>query len=129
MSLNILIVDDSKTARAIINKTLSMCGLPLGEIHQAGNGKEALEVLGAKWIDLVFADINMPVMSGVEMIERMGENGQLQTVPVIIVSTDGSAARMEQLKSKGVRAFIHKPFAPENVKDIVQDVLGLKTGA
>ena len=129
MSLQVLIVDDSATTRSIMTKTLNLCGLPIGEIHHAQNGKEALEMVGAKWIDLIFADINMPVMNGVEMVERLSETGVLKTVPVIIVSTDSSTTRMEQLKAKGVRAFIRKPFAPENVKSIVQDLLGLKTGA
>jgi len=129
MSLNILIVDDSATARAIIAKTLKLSGLDLGEVHHAANGKEALEIVGRSWVDLILADINMPVMNGVEMVERMSDQGILNTVPVIVVSTDGSTARMEQLKSRGVRAFVRKPFAPEAVRDIVQDLLGIKKGA
>ncbi|MCW8130060.1 MAG: response regulator [Planctomycetota bacterium] len=129
MSLNVLIVDDSATTRAIIAKTLSISGLPLGEIYQAGHGKEALEVVDKCWVDLILADINMPVMNGVEMVERLHARGVLASVPVVVVSTDGSAARQEHLKSLGVRSFVRKPFAPELVRNIVQDLLGLKKGA
>jgi two-component system chemotaxis response regulator CheY len=129
MSLNVLIVDDSATTRAIIAKSLALSGLPLGEVHHAGNGLEALQKLEQVWVDLIFADINMPVMNGVEMVERMNAKGILANVPVIVVSTDGSATRMAHLKAQGVRAFVRKPFAPETVRDVVQDLLGLKKGA
>jgi two-component system, chemotaxis family, chemotaxis protein CheY len=69
--VNILIVDDSAVMRSMIRKTIELSGLPLGEIHQAADGREGLTALETNWIDLVIADINMPVMNGEEMIERM----------------------------------------------------------
>ena len=126
MSLNILIVDDSATVRAVIAKTINMSDIPVSELHQAENGKEALDILGQNWIDLILADINMPVMGGIEMIERMHEDGLLKTIPVIVVSTEGSATRMEQLKAKGVRAYIRKPFTPEVVQKVIADILGVQ---
>ena len=126
MTLNILIVDDSETARAIIGKTLRLADVPINDIYQAANGKEALEILGDQWIDLIFADINMPIMGGVEMIERLAEDGLLMTIPVIIVSTEGSITRLEELRSKGVRAVVRKPFAPEEISRVVNDIMGVK---
>ncbi len=126
MEFNILVVDDSQMVRAVIAKTLQLAEVPVKELFQAANGKEALDILGNNWIDLVFADINMPVMTGVEMIEIMHEDGLLQTVPVIIVSSDGSSTRMDQLKAKGVTAYIRKPFTPELLKSVVNDILGVK---
>lgn len=126
MDLNILVVDDSRMVRAVIAKTLQLAKVPVKELFQAANGKEALDILGDNWIDLVFADINMPVMTGVEMIEIMHKDGLLQTVPVIIVSSDGSSTRMDQLKAKGVTAYIRKPFTPELLKSVVDDIVGAK---
>jgi len=126
MDLNILVVDDSQMVRAVIAKTLQLAEVPVKELFQAANGKEALDILGDNWIDLVFADINMPVMTGVEMIETMHKDGLLQTVPVIIVSSDGSSTRMDQLKAKGVTAYIRKPFTPELLKSVVDDIVGAK---
>lgn len=126
MSFNILIVDDSETIRAVIAKTLEMAGVPVGKLFQAANGKEALDILGEHWVDIVFADINMPVMSGVEMIEKMSDDGMLKTVPVVIVSTEGSMTRVEELKDKGVRAYVRKPFTPEGLKRVVDDILGVQ---
>lgn len=125
MALNILIVDDSKVIRSVIRKTLDMCGLDINELYEASNGKEALDILGENWIDLILADLNMPVMGGVEMIERMSDDGLLKTIPVIVVSTEGSETRIEELKSRGVRAFIRKPFTPEIIKSVIADITGV----
>ena len=124
MALNILIVDDSNTVRAVIAKTLELTGMPIGELYQAGNGKEALDVLKDNWVDLIFSDINMPVMGGIEMIQQMQRDDVLKNIPVIVVSTEGSATRIDQLKEQGVRAYIRKPFTPELVRSVVEDVIG-----
>ena len=126
MGFKILLVDDSKTTRKVIAKTLRMAKVPIDELFEASNGKEALEVLGEKWIDLVLADINMPVMNGIEMIEKMSEEGMLKNIPVIMVSTVGSETRIEQLKTKGVKAYIRKPFLPEVIGKVVDDILGVE---
>ena len=124
MALNILIVDDSLTVRSVIKKTLKIADIPYNEIHEAENGKQALEVLSENWIDLVFADINMPVMTGVEMVEKMAEDSMLDNIPVVVVSTEGSTTRIEELKNLGIRAYIRKPFAPEALKEVVDQVIG-----
>jgi two-component system, chemotaxis family, chemotaxis protein CheY len=126
MALNILVVDDSSTVRAVIRKTLELAEVPVKTLYEACNGKEALEILADSWIDLIFADINMPVMGGVEMIDKMSEDGILKSVPVVIISTEGSKTRIEQLKQKGVSAYLRKPFTPELLKQVVDDVLGVQ---
>jgi two-component system chemotaxis response regulator CheY len=123
MAINILIVDDSGVMRSMIAKTIRLSGLELGEIHQAGNGREGLDVLNQNWIDLVIADINMPVMNGEEMIDRILENPDLRDIPIVVVSTEGSKTRVDRLQKKGIR-FIHKPFTPEAIRDTVKNFLG-----
>jgi two-component system chemotaxis response regulator CheY len=123
MPYNILLVDDSETVRAIIAKTLALADIPTANVYQAANGKEALEILSREWVDLVFADINMPVMGGVEMIEKMYGDGLLKTIPVIIVSTEGSLTRIDELKSMGVKAYIRKPFTPEMLRKVVDGIM------
>lgn len=124
MSLNILIVDDSETVRSIIVKTLQIAGVPTREVFHAGNGKEALDILHAQWVDLVFSDINMPEMGGVELLEKMQQEDLLKSIPVVIVSTEGSATRIEAMKAQGVRAYIRKPFSPEQLRAVVMDIVG-----
>lgn len=128
MSFNILIVDDSPVARRIVRKTISMSKLETGEVHEAGDGVEALEVLARKWVDVVFTDINMPRMDGDEMIRRMAADNLLTSIPVIVVSTDRSPSRMECLIQLGARAYLTKPLTPEAVCNVVHKVLGSPGG-
>jgi len=122
MSMTILIVDDSGVMRAMILKTIRMSGLPVGKVLQAANGQEGLAALRANPVDLLLVDINMPVMNGEEMIERMQADPGLREVPTIVISTEGSEKRITSLKSKGVR-FVHKPFSPEMIRDAVRQLI------
>ncbi len=61
----------------------------------------------------------MPVMDGVEMVTRLREDGLLKTIPVIIVSTEGSQTRIEALKAMGITAYVRKPFTTELIRDVV----------
>ena len=124
MSYNILIVDDSKTIRSVIKKTLNIADVPVGDLYEAENGKEALDVMNSNWIDLIFADINMPVMTGIEMIKKMSEDNTLDKTPVIIVSTEGSKTRIDELLELGVKAYLRKPINPEELRNIVKEVMG-----
>lgn len=124
MAYNILIVDDSMIVRKVVGRAVRMTGTDIGEIFEAANGQEAIDVLDAEWIDLLFADLNMPVMNGVEMIEEMERQGKLKETPVVIVSTDRSEMRMRELKARGVREYLNKPFTPEGIRDIMMRCLG-----
>ena len=73
-------------------------------------------------MDIVLADINMPVMDGLTMIERLRENPDFAELPIVVVSTESSDARIEQVKNKGVE-FIHKPFTPEQVAKAVRGMV------
>ena len=98
MSLNVLIVDDSAAMRSIIQKTLQISGLEIGNVYQAKNGEEALEMLEENWVDLALVDINMPVMDGETLINRVRENPDLAELPIVVVSTESSEARIVQLR-------------------------------
>ncbi|HVP37987.1 MAG TPA: response regulator [Candidatus Saccharimonadales bacterium] len=128
MSYAVLIVDDSAIIRQMVRKAIAMSGLDVGEVHEAANGREALEVLGKHWIDVVLADLNMPEMNGVELVERMAQDNLLVSTPVVIVSSEQSETRINELKRRGVRAYIRKPFRPENFKEVVAQVLGPAKG-
>lgn len=123
MAYNILIIDDSATVRAVLAKTLHLAGVDVGELAEAANGKEALAKLQDSWFDLVFTDINMPEMNGLQLIDAISKDDMLAGLPVIVISTDGSTTRIEEVKSKGVRAYVRKPFTPESIRDVVNKVL------
>lgn len=124
MSFNVLVVDDSKVMRAMVIRTLKMSGIPLGEIHQAGDGSQALEVLGENWVDLALVDINMPVMNGEELIDRVRETPELRDLAIVVVSTESSRTRIEKVQKQGAR-FVHKPFTPEVLREQVIALTGV----
>jgi two-component system chemotaxis response regulator CheY len=123
MGLNILIVDDSPIMRSMIKRILNLSGLDIGEMRFAGNGDEGLTVMHAHWLDLVIADLNMPVMDGFEMISRMRGDEVLRNIPVIVVSTEGSGTKIEKLRGMGVTGIVHKPFSPEEILKAVNEVV------
>jgi two-component system chemotaxis response regulator CheY len=106
----------------MVRKALSISGETIAEIREAGNGRDALGVLAGGGVDLVFTDINMPGMGGVELVERMWADEALAAIPVVVVSSERSAAMSERLRDKGVRAYVTKPFRPEEVRDVLRGI-------
>lgn len=129
MAYRVLIVDDSPAMRMFVRRVVKMSGLDTAEILEAGDGLEALAVLDREWIDVVLTDINMPKMDGEELVKRMAASGLTQTVPVIVVSTDGTAARMEQLMALGARGYVVKPFTPEALREEMERAIGARDSA
>lgn len=127
MALNVLIVDDSGVMRAMIKKTLQMTDIDFGDILEAKDGRQGLDMLKNQWIDLVLADINMPVLNGEEMINQMKADLALKDVPVVVISTEGSETRIERLKEKGVK-FIRKPFTPEIISEAINELINTGAG-
>lgn len=124
MNLSVMVVDDSRVTRKMILRTLKLVRIPTRRIREAENGQVALEIMRMDKIDIVIADINMPVMNGLEMIETMNADPILASIPVVVVSTEGSSTRMEELRNLGVDAYIRKPFTPERVRDTLKRVVG-----
>ena len=124
MAINLMVVDDSAVMRSVLIRTLRLSGLPLTNVYQAGDGAGALHILESHEVDLALIDINMPVMDGVVLIDRIRADARLSAVSLVVVSTEGSKTRIESLRSKGV-SFIHKPFTPEQIRATVLRVLGV----
>ena len=121
-----LIVDDSSVMRKIVERSLRQAGVDLDKVLEAGNGAEALQVLRENPVDLVLCDINMPVMDGLEFVRQMAtlENGK--SVPVVMITTEGSESHVVEALSSGARGYIRKPFTPDQVKEHVVPLLGKK---
>jgi len=126
MSFNILIVDDSSSMRAVIKKIVAISGFKMDQCYEAGNGREALDVLSKNWVDAIITDINMPQMNGLELLDRLRADELLREIPVIVVSTEGSQERIEAVMVKGAKSFIKKPFLPEEIRRQLYDMLGVK---
>jgi len=127
MSFNVLIVDDSNAMRAVIKKIIAMSGFKMDECWEAGSGKEALETLSHAWVDVIISDINMPEMNGLELVGRLKSDELYKEIPVIMVSTEGSAARVREAFVQGAQGFIKKPFLPEDLRKALYEVIGVGT--
>ena len=117
--LNILIVDDSATMRALLYRVVGLADLPIGAIYQAPNGAEALKMLETHSIQAVFTDVNMPVMNGMELLREMAKRDEWKDILRIIISTDGSRLRREEARELNVSLYVEKPFRPEVVRDVL----------
>lgn len=122
MSMNILVVDDSAVMRSMIIRTISLSGLEPGEIYEAENGREGLKVLNENWVDLVFIDVNMPVMDGMEMLCEIRQNRETRGLPVLIVSTESNEDRIKMIDEQNAQ-FVHKPFTPEMLRNKILEML------
>jgi two-component system chemotaxis response regulator CheY len=120
--LNILIVDDSAMMRMMIKRVAGLCEIPIQQIFEAANGAEALKVLEANHVDALFTDINMPVMTGTELLREIGKNERYRHLTRVIISTDGSTARREEARELNVRLYVEKPFRPEVMRDVLAEV-------
>jgi two-component system chemotaxis response regulator CheY len=124
VSIRILVVDDSPIIRQVVKRALGLAGLDLLPPLEAADGLAALEVLAREPIDLVFADINMPRMDGTELIKAMSLDERLKKVPIVVVTADAAMAKLVELHDLGVKAFVRKPFRPEQFRDVVNKIMG-----
>ena len=117
--LNILIVDDSATMRALLHRVVGLADLPIGTIYQAPNGLEALKILETQSVQAVFTDLNMPVMNGMQLLREMAKRDSWKDLLRIVISTDGSKLRREEARELNVNLYVEKPFRPEVVRDVL----------
>lgn len=126
MSFTVLIVDDSSTMRKVIKRSIEMSGFDVGAFFEGSNGHEALAILEKEWVDIILTDIHMPVMDGVTFLKALQKKPLVSATPVVIVTTEGRDHRLEEILSLGARACIRKPFKPEEIRDILMQVLSIK---
>jgi two-component system chemotaxis response regulator CheY len=129
MAYNILIVDDSATIRAVIKRTIGMAGVETKQLFEAANGKLALEVLSKNPIDIVFADLNMPEMGGMELTAAIRASSAWNKMPIVIVSSESMEKRIAVLQAQGINGYIHKPFTPEQIRNVIEQVLKVPNAA
>jgi two-component system chemotaxis response regulator CheY len=124
MSYSILIVDDSLPMRSVIKRTFKAAGYGNSQFYEAGNGKDALELMQNNWIDIVLTDYNMPVMNGLEFIKKLKTQDLFKEIPVVVVSTEGNETKIKAFMDSGAAGYITKPFTPEIIRDLITKLLG-----
>jgi two-component system chemotaxis response regulator CheY len=123
MLLDVLIVDDSAAIRKILQRVLRQAELPLGQIYEAGDGLEALKTLDSQRVDLVLADINMPNMDGLQLLDRIKSNEKWKHLPVVMVTTEGSESKVMSAAKLGAVGYVRKPFSAEQFRQTLDGIL------
>ena len=114
----ILVIDDSKLMHKMYEVMLRQYTL----VH-AMDGREALDELKEhEDIDLIFLDINMPVMNGIEFLEEAKKNPSTAEIPVVIISTEGREEDTQRGLEAGAVAYIKKPFQNEQILDVISQI-------
>jgi len=115
--LDVLIVDDSAAIRKILQRVLRQAEVPLGEVYEAGDGVEALEMLKSKQVGLILSDINMPNMDGLELLSKVRAEHAWDKVPIVMVSTECTQAKVLEAVERGASGYVRKPFTAEQIKE------------
>src|SRR5947208_2430026 len=107
--LNLLVVDDSVMMRAMIKRAAGLSKVPLGTVYEASNGEEALRLLESTAIDAIFTDINMPGMTGLELLQAIDRQDRWRHMLRVVISTDGSALHHDQAGRLRAYQYVEKP--------------------
>ena len=121
--LDVLIVDESAAIRKILQRVLRQTDLPLGEIKEAGDGTEAVEILKNRTFGLILSDINMPQMDGLQLLAKIKEMDHLKNVPVIMITTEGGQGKVMEAVQLGATGYVRKPFTADQIKEKLAGVL------
>jgi len=119
MESDILVVDDSAAIRKILQRVLRQTGMAIQKIHEAGDGQEALTLLGTQQVDLVLSDINMPKMDGLQLLAAVKASAQLRHIPVIMITTEGGETKVGEALRLGAAGYVRKPFTADQIKEKV----------
>ncbi|MBI1382410.1 MAG: response regulator [Planctomycetaceae bacterium] len=123
MDAKILIVDDSRTVRAVLKRTIQLAGFDASGVREAGNGLEALTALEADGADVVLTDIHMPEMNGVELVQALRANPKFAEQAIVVISSESTEERRAQLLGLGVKHMLSKPFTAESIRSVIVDMM------
>ena len=115
--VDVLIVDDSSAIRKIVQRMLRQTEMAIGSVYEAGDGIEAIAVLKDKQVSLIFSDINMPNMSGLEFLKEVRVNEAWKKIPIVMITTEGSQASVMEALDLGAVGYVRKPFTPAQITD------------
>ena len=117
MALDVLIVDDSAAIRKILQRVLRQADVPIGQVLEAGDGREALTVLSSNSVGLILSDINMPNMDGLQLLAQLKATASTSAIPVVMITTEGSQAKVMEAVQLGAAGYVRKPFTAEQIKE------------
>ncbi len=120
MKKSVLLVDDSASLRQVASITLNRAGF---ETVQAQDGVDALAKLDGRRFHLIITDINMPRMSGLELLKAIKASPSYRFTPVLMLTTENGQDKMAEAKAQGARAWLTKPFDPSRLLEAIGSLL------
>jgi two-component system chemotaxis response regulator CheY len=120
MTKTIMVVDDSASLRQIVKIALTGAGY---EVLEACDGRDALDKLDGRKVHLIISDVNMPNMDGITFVINLKQHPNYQFTPVVMLTTESEAEKMRQGKAAGAKAWVVKPFQPEQMLTAVSKLV------
>lgn len=115
MDSDVLVADDSAAIRKILQRVLRQTGMAISEIHEAGDGQQALDFLRSRRVALILTGINMPRMDGLELLAAI--KASWAAVPVVMITTEGRESEVAEAVRLGAAGYVRKPFTADQIKE------------
>ncbi len=120
MAKTVLIIDDSASIRQVVSLTLKRAGY---EVLEAVDGRDALDKLKGQKVNLILCDVNMPNMDGITFLKEVKQLATYKFTPIIMLTTESQEAKKQEGKAAGARAWIVKPFKPEQMLMAIEKLI------
>jgi len=117
MAKTIMIVDDSASIRMVVGIALRGAGY---EVIEAKDGKDGLDKLTGQKVHLIISDVNMPVMDGITFVKSVKQLANYRFTPIIMLTTESDESKKREGQAAGAKAWVVKPFKPEQMLGAVQ---------
>ena len=117
MAKTIMIVDDSASMRRVVGIALKGAGY---EVLEGCDGKDALSKLTGQKVHMIISDVNMPVMDGISFVKAIKQHASYRFTPIIMLTTESDEAKKREGQLAGAKAWVLKPFKPEQMLGAVQ---------
>ena len=117
MAKTVLIVDDSASMRRVVGIALKGAGY---EVIEGFDGRDALSKLTGQKVHLIISDVNMPVMDGIAFLKEVKQLPAYKFTPVIMLTTESAESKKREGQAAGARAWVVKPFQPEQLIEAVR---------
>ena len=121
--MNALLIDDSSTMRSILKTILRMIKNFKFNFFEASEGSNALKIISDNNIEIIFCDVNMPGMNGIELLKAIRTNEQTLSIPFVFITSKGRESLENQIKDYSIDGIVSKPFVPEDIKQSLERIL------
>lgn len=124
--MKILVVDDSRIMRNIVKNTLLSIGIEVDDFFEASDGAEAYKIIHNHPVDLLLLDWNMPMLNGLELVQRLRREPEYASLPIIMVTSEAAKYNVIEAVKAGVNDYLVKPVTETKLRDKVNHILAGK---